>query len=159
MQELLLWCEESANFWKTSLEAHPALLALPCGIGGAADVQALVRHIWGVELLWSQRIAGLPVQDKNDWPVAPLDALFALHLEAMQTYRSLLERPEVQWDERIDLDRPGLPPQARNPTRRKMLGHALLHGQRHWAQLATLTRQAGYPSVGYQDYLFYKVGK
>jgi len=29
-------------------------------------------------------------------------------------------------------------------TRRKILAHALLHSIRHWAQLATLVRAAGY---------------
>jgi uncharacterized damage-inducible protein DinB len=27
-----------------------------------------------------------------------------------------------------------------------MAAHALFHGQRHWAQLATLVRVAGFPS-------------
>jgi hypothetical protein len=27
-----------------------------------------------------------------------------------------------------------------------MAGHALFHSQRHWAQLATLVRVAGFPS-------------
>jgi uncharacterized damage-inducible protein DinB len=38
-------------------------------------------------------------------------------------------------------------------TRRKMLAHALLHGIRHWAQLATLIRQQGLPDPGRHDFL------
>ena len=45
MEELLAWNNESAGFWKAHLEANPALLELPCGIGGTANVQELVRHI------------------------------------------------------------------------------------------------------------------
>ena len=145
-EELLIWNEQSAEWWKSHFEANPGLLDLPCGIGGAATVQELVRHIWGVELLWSQRIAGLPERNKDVWPAGPLDALFDLHLEAVRNFRALLDDPTKSWDERLHLDRPGIPAQAARPTHRKVFGHALLHSQRHWAQLATLVRTAGFPS-------------
>jgi uncharacterized damage-inducible protein DinB len=145
-EELLAWNMQSADFWKAHLDANPELLQLPCDIGGAADVQALVRHIWGVELLWSQRIAGLQEVKKDAWPAGPLDALFDLHLEALTNFRALLDDPARDWNARLDLDRPGIPPEFRYPTHRKVMGHALLHSQRHWAQLATLVRAAGFPS-------------
>jgi uncharacterized damage-inducible protein DinB len=154
LDELLAWCQQSAGFWKGHLDANPALLQLPCGIGGTADVQALVRHIWGVDLLWSQRIAGLPERSKDVWPQGPLDALFDLHLEAVGNFRTLLDDPAKNWDERLNLDRPGIPVEASRPTHRKVMGHALLHSQRHWAQLATLVRNAGFPSGFRGDMLF-----
>jgi len=154
LEELLAWCEQSADFWKAHLDANPALLQLPSGIGGTADVQALVRHVWGVELLWSQRIAGLPEKNKDDWPAGPLGALFDLHREAIGNFRALLDDAGKDWDARLNLDRPGIPTQASRPTHRKVLGHALLHGQRHWAQLATLVRNAGFPSGFRGDLLF-----
>jgi uncharacterized damage-inducible protein DinB len=153
-QELLAWNCQSSDFWKAHLDANPALLQLPSGIGGTADVQALVRHIWGVELLWSQRIAGLPQRNKDVWRAGPLDALFDLHLEAVGTFRALLNDPGKNWGERLILDRPGIPAEASRPTHRKVLGHALLHSQRHWAQLATLVRNAGFPSGFKGDLLF-----
>jgi hypothetical protein len=42
LEELLAWNQESSAFWKAHLEANPALLELPCGIGGAANVQEFV---------------------------------------------------------------------------------------------------------------------
>jgi len=39
-----------------------------------------------------------------------------------------------------------LPPDARSFSRRKLAAQALFHSQRHWAQLATLVRAAGFPS-------------
>jgi uncharacterized damage-inducible protein DinB len=146
LEELLSWDEEASAFWNKHLEANPALLELPCDIGGSTNVLQLVRHIWGVELLWSQRIAGVPERNKDVWPAGPLDALFDLHLEAVRNFRALLDDPTKSWDERLHLDRPGIPTQAARPTHRKVLGHALLHSQRHWAQLATLVRTAGFPS-------------
>ena len=49
LEELLAWNEQSAAYWKTHLETNPALLELPCDIGGTANVQGFVRHIWGAE--------------------------------------------------------------------------------------------------------------
>jgi uncharacterized damage-inducible protein DinB len=146
LEELLAWNQEASIFWKTHLDANPALLELPCGIGGTVNVMEFAGHIWGVELRWGQRIAGLPVLAKEDVPRGPLDALFELHVKAVQVFHALLDDPAVNWDETMTLDLPWLPPHARSFTRRKVLGHALFHSQRHWAQLATLVRAAGFPS-------------
>jgi uncharacterized damage-inducible protein DinB len=153
-EELLVWNQETANFWKAHLEANPALLELPCGIGGTATVQEFVRHIWGVELVWAQRIAGLPQTDRKDMPAGPLDVLFDLHLKADEVFRRVLADPSKNWDETFTLDFAWLPPAARTFSHRKAMAHALLHGQRHWAQLATLLRTAGYPSGFNGDLLF-----
>jgi hypothetical protein len=71
MEELLAWNEESALLWKGWLEANPAALELPCGIGGAATVQDFVRHIWGVELRWAERLQGGPETPKEALPHRP----------------------------------------------------------------------------------------
>ena len=154
LEELLAWNQESSNFWKAHLDANPALLELPCGIGGSANVQEFVRHIWGVELVWSQRIAGLPQTDRKDMPAGPLGALFDLHLKAVQIFRTLLDDPAQNWDETQTLKYPWLPPEGLTVSRRKVLAHTLFHSQRHWAQLATLVRAAGFPSGFKGDLLF-----
>jgi len=154
LEELLAWNRESSSFWKAHLEANPALLELPCGIGGAANVQEFVRHIWGVELRWGQRIIGLPVSPNEEMPNGPLYVLYGLHQQAVQLYRDLLDHPAHPWDEPVTLDFPWLPPQARTVSRRKLLAHALFHSQRHWAQLATLVRAAGFPSGFKGDLIF-----
>ena len=87
-------------------------------------------------------------------PHGPLDALFGLHNQAVKIFRTLLDDPAQNWDETMTLDFPWLPPQARTVSRRKVLGHALFHSQRHWAQLATLVRAAGFPSEFKGDLLF-----
>ena len=87
-------------------------------------------------------------------PAGPLDALFDLHLKAVQIFRALLDDPVQNWDETKTLDFPWLPPEARTVSRRKVVAHALFHSQRHWAQLATLVRAAGFPSGFKGDLLF-----
>ncbi|MGA3070747.1 MAG: DinB family protein [Terracidiphilus sp.] len=156
LDELLAWNHESSVFWNKHLQANPALLELPCGIGGAANVQEFVRHIWAVELRWSQRIAGLPQLAREAVPAGPLEALFALHQQTVEIVRTLLDDPKQDWDETVTLDFDWLPPHARTASRRKLLGHALFHSQRHWAQLATLVRAAGSPSGFKGDLLFSK---
>ncbi len=154
-EELLGWNEESSAFWKAHLAAHPALLQLPCDIVGTENVQEFVRHIWGVELRWGQRLAGLPVTEREQMPTGPLDTLFDLHVQAGRIFRGLLTAPAASWDEPYVLDVSWAPPgSSRSMTRRKIFGHAVFHSQRHWAQLATLVRAAGFPSEFRGDLLF-----
>jgi uncharacterized damage-inducible protein DinB len=153
-EELLAWNDEASARWRAHLEANPALLELPCGIGGAPTVQAFVQHIWGVELLWAQRAAGLPAMARESMPQGPLDVLYGLHLQAASIFRSQLADSSQDWNQTITLDVPWLPPQARTLTRRKTLAHALFHSQRHWAQLSTLVRAAGFPSGFKGDIIF-----
>ena len=154
LEELLAWNEQSAAYWETHLETNPALLELPCDIGGTATVQEFVRHIWGADLRWSQRFAGLPVADREKQPAGPLGAIFELHRQAVASFRNLLAAPEQTWSEPFVLDFDWLPPEQRTVSRRKIAVHALFHSQRHWAQLATLVRSAGFPSKFRGDLIF-----
>ena len=154
LEELLTWNEEASNFWKAHLDANPALLELPCGIGGATNVQEFVGHIWRVELVWGQRLAGLPLLKKEDVPAGPLDALFGLHVKAVEIFRALLDDKTANWNETMKLDLPWMPPDTPAFSLRKITAHALFHSQRHWAQLATLVRAAGFPSAFKGDMLF-----
>ena len=154
LDELLAWNGQSAEYWKAHLDANPALLELPCDIGGVTNVQQFVRHIWGVELRWAQRLASLPASDKEKLPGGPLDVLYDLHLQAAEIFRNLLAAPERTWSDPFILDFDWVPPEERTASRRKIAAHALFHSRRHWAQLATLVRTAGFPSKFRGDLLF-----
>lgn len=154
LQELLDWNEEAAQFWKVHLDDNPKLLELPCDIGGTQNVQEFVRHIWGVELRWGQRLAALPVLAKEDIPAGPLEALYLLHREAMEIFRNLLAASEANWEGTYTLDFDWVPANERSVSRRKVAAHTFFHSQRHWAQLATLVRTAGFPSKFRGDLLF-----
>lgn len=153
-EELLAWNQQSADFWKTHLDANPALLQLPCGVGGAANVQEFVRHIWGAELRWCERLSGTPETPREKIPSGPLDALFSLHLQAVEIFRNLLAAPQETWNQPYVLNFDWVPKEERSVSRRKIAAHALFHSQRHWAQLATLVRNAGFPSGFRGDLLF-----
>jgi uncharacterized damage-inducible protein DinB len=154
LEEMLAWNDQASAYWKAHFDANPNLLDLPCGIGGAAHVQEFVRHIWGAELRWAQRLAGVEETAREKIPVGPLDALFDLHTQAIAIYRGLLAAPEQTWSEPYVLKFDWVPPEQRTVSRRKIAAHALFHSQRHWAQLATLVRNAGFPSDFRGDLLF-----
>jgi len=154
LEELLAWNEQSANYWKSHFDANPNLLELSCGIGGAGNVQEFIRHIWGAELRWSERLAASPETPREQIPVGPIDALFGLHRRAVCIFRELLAGPESSWSEPYVLKFDWIPPELRTVSRRKIASHALIHSQRHWAQLATLVRNAGFPSAFRGDVIF-----
>jgi uncharacterized damage-inducible protein DinB len=77
-----------------------------------------------------------------------------MHLKAVEIIRAQLDVPAKNWEETLTLNYDWLPPQARTFSQRKALVHTLFHSQRHWAQLATLVRAAGFPSGFKGDVLF-----
>lgn len=154
LDELLVWNNEVSEWWNGHLNANPKLLQIRCDIGGTRNVQEFVRHIWGAELRWSQRLAGLPVLAKEEMPAGPLDAIYALHTQAMEIFSELLNADDASWDEPYPVDLPHVFPEKHTVSRRKVALHMMLHGHRHWAQLATLTRAAGFSSRFGGDLLF-----
>ena len=154
MQELLAWNKEAAKFWKAHLEVNPALLEVPCTIGNTGTVQGFVRHVWGAEVRWSDHLAGTHLTAWEEMPAGPLEALYALHERAVAKFDELLAAPEVSWSDSLVMNYQWLPEELRTLSRRKALAHALTHSQRHWAQLATLAREAGFPSEFGGDLLF-----
>ena len=80
--------------------------------------------------------------------------LYGFHTEAMGIFGRLLEDSGMNWEEKMTLEFQELAPEMRIVSRRKVAAHALIHSQRHWAQLVTLMRTAGFPSGFMGDLLF-----
>jgi uncharacterized damage-inducible protein DinB len=91
---------------------------------------------------------------RTDFPKGPLNSLFALHEQAAKMLRDLLDDPAQDWEQTVTLAYEWLAPELRTASRRKLAGHALLHSVRHWAQLATHLRAAGFPSEFPGDLIF-----
>ncbi len=143
LEELLHFSDESTRNWLQFLADQPAVKQLPCGIYNTATVLGLVRHIIAVEFRYSQRLAALDVTAYEQIPEDSLATLAALHTEAVERFRALLHDSTQNWDEVVEFNT--LSAGTLRATRRKVLAHAQLHAVRHWAQLATLVRAAGYP--------------
>jgi uncharacterized damage-inducible protein DinB len=151
LAELLAWNDEAARHWNNHLAANPALLEVACDIGNTGNVQGFVRHIWGAELRWANRLAGL---ENKEPATGPLETLFETHLEARDVFRGLIDGPETVWAEAYVLNFDWVPEDQRRVSRRKVAAHALFHSHRHYAQLATLARTAGFPARFRGDVLF-----
>ncbi len=151
-EDLLLWNDTTAQKWRALLEPHPEALALPCDVRGSNTVADLLQHIAAAELRYAQQLSGEPPTDYADLPKSTLAELFHIHDTAVAKYRVLLADPNYKWDEEFRfLTRSEGPLVA---PRRVILFHGLLHGIRHYAQLATLMRHAGIAPDWHMDYLF-----
>jgi uncharacterized damage-inducible protein DinB len=149
-EEVMAWLEKTSAGWRSLLEEHSHLLAEPCDIAGTHTVGELLQHIVAVELRYAERLAGLPATDYAGIPFDSVAAIYSTHDRAMALLRQQFERP-VDWDERIEFMTRSMG--GAQSSRRTVLFHAMLHGIRHYAQLATLVRRTGIKPGWPMDYL------
>ena len=150
--ELMAWVEATSAGWKALATEHPEVLRMPCDVRESQTAADLLEHIAAVELWYATRLRG---DTELVFPTAEaktVDAIWALHDEAMRMLRELLERPQAFWDERMEL--PTRSAGVVLVARRAVLVHLALHAIRHYAQLATLVRENGVKPGWAMDYLF-----
>ena len=139
--ELLAWLETTSTNWRKLLNAHPELLTQSCDVAGVQTVGQLLQHIVAAELRYAERLTDTPATDYASIPFATADEIFATHQHALEILRNLLQDSEFDWNREIEF--PTLTAGKRRATRKAAFQHAMLHGIRHYAQLATLVRQHG----------------
>lgn len=152
LEELIGWNDESAQKWIEFLSNNPDLLELPSGIYGTKTVRDLLKHIFGVEFRYSERLRGLTPTSIENIHVTSIGELALLHAEAINHYRAALANNDFDWSATVEFTT--LSAGTQRATLRKMLAHALMHSIRHWAQLGTLARTAGHPAHIDGDLLF-----
>jgi uncharacterized damage-inducible protein DinB len=150
-EEILAWNEKTTQGWRRLLTAHPELLAQPCDIAGTKNVAELLQHIVAAQLRYAERLAGLPVSDYAAIPFDSVESIYAVHDRAVSIFQQLLTS-DVDWSESIDFVTRTAG--TLHSDRKTILFHALLHSIRHYAQLASLTRQCGVKADWPMDYLF-----
>jgi uncharacterized damage-inducible protein DinB len=149
--EVLDWLDTTSKKWRALVEAHPEILALPCDIMGVSTAGELLQHIVAVELRYAEQLSGLPPTEYAKIPFDSADAIYATHARAVEIFRQQLAS-DVDWEERIEFVTRSMGP-ARS-SRKTILFHAMLHGIRHYAQLATLVRRNGVKPSWPMDYMF-----
>ena len=155
-EEVLAWNEKTVVGWKQLLAHHPELLTRPCDIAGTKSVAELLQHIVAVELRYAERLAGLPISDYATIPFDSVESIYATHDRAVVLFRRLLTS-DIDWSEPVEF--PTRTMGQLRSDRKTILFHALLHGIRHYAQLASLVRQCGVQPDWPMDYLFMHVEK
>jgi len=153
-QDLIAWLEITSSRWRQLLTEHPELLAIQCDIVGVQTVAQLLQHIVAAELRYSERLSDLPTTDYANIPYDSVESIYATHDHAMALFQKLLVS-DIDWNASIEFSTRAMG-MARSG-RKTILFHALLHGIRHYAQLATLVRQHGVKPNWSMDYLFMDV--
>jgi len=151
--ELLDYTDEETARWEEWLHAaDDAVLEIPIGAGERVTVRQLIAHIFIVEHRYADRLHGDEPVSYESFPTDTVDRLFAIHRQARRRLRSWVEgATEADWP--VELTFQTLSAGGFTASRRKIVAHALLHGIRHWAQIATTLRQHGYPQPWGHDLL------
>jgi uncharacterized damage-inducible protein DinB len=150
-EEILAWNDKTAQGWRQLLTIHPELLTQPCDIAGTKTVAELLQHIVAAQLRYAERLAGLPTSDYDAIPFDSVESIYATHDRAAAIFQQLFVS-DIDWNEPTDFTTRTRG--ALRSNRKTILFHALLHGIRHYAQLASLVRQCGVKPDWPMDYLF-----
>lgn len=142
LRELAVYCAGEAKRWCDWLaQQDAALLALPVGEAQIATVGTLLMHVAWVDRAYVDVLTG--TQTEYEW--LPVDSVEQVRAMQETTFARLFA-----W-----LDTATAADLARERTLRvrglrltacgdKMLAHTLVHGIRHYAQLATKLREQGH---------------
>jgi uncharacterized damage-inducible protein DinB len=154
--ELLDYANEETNHWRDWFEKNPPALDVPCDIAGTHNVRELVLHIVIVQLRYAQRLLNQPVTEYAELGSKSAAELFTLAAKSAEDLRSFaVSANDPDWDGTLTF--PTRSAGTLTASRRKIFVHALLHGIRHWAQLATFLRQQGYQQDWPHDFIFSSV--
>lgn len=151
--ELLDYASEETNHWRDWFRRHSQTLDLPCDIAGTKTVREVVLHIVAVQMRYVERLLNQPVTEYADLAGKSSEELFALAHKSAEDYRSFaVAANDSDWDGTLTF--PTRTAGTLTASRRKIFVHALMHGIRHWAQLATYLRQQGYQQDWPHDFIF-----
>jgi uncharacterized damage-inducible protein DinB len=153
LRELLDYSTAERLRWRDWLATQPAeILELPAGTGRTATVRQLIHHIVVVERRYADRIRNEPVTTYEDIPSESIEALFGAFADARRRLDEWVMNASDA-DLARQLEFTTLSAGTRVASSRKIVVHALLHGIRHWAQIAMVVRQHGHPTDWFHDIL------
>jgi uncharacterized damage-inducible protein DinB len=151
--ELLDYCSEETTRWRDFFQKNPAALELATDIAGTRNVRELVLHVVVVQMRYAERLLNLPITEYESLTNKSGAELFALSQKSFEDLRSFaVAANDPDWDGKLTF--PTRTGGTLTASRRKIFIHALLHGVRHWAQLASFLRQQGYTQEWPHDFIF-----
>lgn len=153
LDELLTWTAEERAKWLPWLRANPAALDVAVQPGGRfPTVGSLINHIFLVEGRHTLRLQGKELPTVTGVKPGDIDGLYAYAArgrEALHRYLPTIDPAAVNQPRNVVVSDGTYPLSPR-----KLLFHMVLHEVRHWAQIASAVRMAGYAPPGDHD-LFY----
>ena len=154
LSELLQYVNQETAHWREFFQCNPPALDVAVSIAGTKSVRDMLQHIFAVELRYAERL-------NDDAEVTPYERHTGKSAEELFAMGEQARRMLVEYLAKAsDLDRvltfPTLTSGTLSASKRKIAIHMLLHGVRHWAQLATALREAGF-ATGKHDFIFSNV--
>ena len=155
LDELHAWTAEERAKWLPWFKANPAALDLTLQPGGRfGTVGNLIDHIFLVEHRHTRRLQRVEIPKESGVAPGDIDGLWAYADRGRQNVRDYV--PTLTPAE-INEPRDFIVPAGNFPlSPRKLLIHMALHEVRHWAQIASTVRAAGYAPPGDHDLFFSK---
>lgn len=153
LDELLAWTAEERAKWLPWLKANPKALDIVMQPGGRfPTVASLIDHIFLVEQRHTLRLQAKELPAATGIDAKDIDALWAYGdrgRRALHAYVPSLTAQDANTPRDIVV-----PTGTYRLSPRKLLFHMVLHEVRHWAQIASAVRAAGFAPPGDHD-LFY----
>jgi uncharacterized damage-inducible protein DinB len=150
---LAAYVDGETERWRAWFASAPAdVLDLPLAPGADGTVRTLIKHVFAVELRYAQRLLGEPVSGYEQLADGSVDELWAIHGSAAALRDRFLHAasPEALDAVLVSDTRKLGRIESRAHT---VVVHSLIHGVRHWAQIATVLRQHGHASTWEHDWL------
>lgn len=153
LETMVAYVEAETERWREWFAgAPPGVLDLSLGGGGEGTVRTLVKHIFAVELRYAQRLEGQPVTGYDQLDDRSVEALWRIHRTAVSIRSRFLARVRgEEWGRVLVSETRRLG--RLESTVHDVVIHTLLHGVRHWAQVATVLRQHGHGGLWEHDWL------
>jgi uncharacterized damage-inducible protein DinB len=151
-QELLSYSRGELGRWREWFRQHPEALDVKIEIAQAPDIRTLLLHIILVELRYAEWLLGDAITPIEGIATQSGESLFDAADAAHAKWQRLIDMSgDEPWDEMMAFP----PPMERlRASRRKCFVHTFVHSVRHWAQLATALRAAGYKQDWQHDFVF-----
>jgi len=150
--QLLAYSETEDARWNEWLNANPAALDIPFADGRLATIRGLIVHIFAVELRYTERLCGREVTSYDDIHVHSLDEIFGLRVKARTMLRQYLEGM-TEADAATVLTFATMTAGTLTASKHKIASNIFIHSIRHWAQVATTLRTAGFTKQWGHDVL------
>ncbi len=152
--ELLRYVDGETAKWRRFLEgATPQVLDTPIDTAGQKDLRGVLLHIFAVELRYSERLLeAADVTPYEKLPTDSLSSLFGIHARAFENLNRWLAKGDDADAAKI-ITFQTITAGTLSASKRKCFVHALLHGVRHWAQVANTLRIRGHKQDWMHDFL------
>lgn len=154
-ETLLAYTETEHARWRDWFALHPAALDVPFAEGRMATVRGVVIHIFGVELRYAERLHDRAVssyEDIYDLAGSTVDSIFAVGGRARALLKAYLAHATEEQMKTV-LTFQTLTAGVVTASKHKIASNTFIHAIRHWAQIATVLRQAGFTDQWGHDVL------